>query len=258
MNKDKKEILKGARPVRLGLFFEKEKILAIADLHLGYEEMLNAQGVFLPRTNFEKIKKALEGMLKELPKLDIIVILGDLKHEFGFISQQEWTEVLQMLQFLQKHTKKIVLIKGNHDKILGPLVKWESLEIQEEFYITNAGVLFLQGDKIPSNENFKKAKTIVIGHEHPAVSLREGIKSEMFKCFLKGKFKGKNLIVLPSLDMVSVGTNVLIQKLLSPFLQGDLGKFECWLVEDKAYYFGKLEELDYIKGQKYTGPLFVL
>jgi putative SbcD/Mre11-related phosphoesterase len=241
--REKKEILKGIRPVNFGLFFEKEKILAIADLHLGYEEMLNAQGIFLPRTNFSRIKANLESTLKELPKLDIIVILGDLKHEFGFISMQEWKEVIEMLQFLQKHCRKIVLIKGNHDKILGPLVKWEGLEIQEEFYITKANVLFLHGDKIPVGENFKKAKTIAIGHEHPAVSLREGIKSEMFKCFLKGKFKGKNLVVLPSLDMVSVGTNVLTQKLLSPFLQGDLGKFECWLVEDKAYYFGKLSKL---------------
>ncbi|MCX6802709.1 MAG: metallophosphoesterase [Candidatus Diapherotrites archaeon] len=242
---EKKEILKGMRPVNLGLFFEKEKILAIADLHLGYEEMLNAQGVFLPRTNFEKIRKALDEMLKELPKLDIIVILGDLKHEFGFISQQEWKEVIEMLQFLQKHCKKIVLIKGNHDKILGPLVKWEGLKIEEEFYITKAGVLFLHGDKISASDNFQKAKTIVIGHEHPAVSLREGIKSEMFKCFLKGKFKGKNLVILPSLDLVSTGTNILREKLLSPFLKQDLGNFECWLVEDKAYYFGRLTELRY-------------
>ncbi|MFH1234040.1 MAG: metallophosphoesterase [Candidatus Diapherotrites archaeon] len=243
MNRDKKEIFSGARPASLGLFIEKEKILAITDLHLGYEEMLNAQGVFLPRTNFEKIRTALTEMLKELPKLDIIVILGDLKNEFGFISRQEWTEVIEMLQFLQKHCKKIVLIKGNHDKILGPLVKWEGLKIQEEFYITKTGVLFLHGDKIPKSENFRKAKTVVIGHEHPAVSLREGIKSEMFKCFLNGKFKGKNLVVLPSIDMASVGTNVLTQKLLSPFLQQDLGKFECWLVEDRAYYFGKLNAL---------------
>ncbi|MEM0360673.1 MAG: metallophosphoesterase [Candidatus Diapherotrites archaeon] len=239
----KKEIFGGAKPVGLGLFFEREGILAIADLHLGYEEMLNSQGIFLPRTNFEKVKETLEGMFKELPELNMIVILGDLKHEFGFISRQEWREVIEMLQFLQGKAKKIALLKGNHDKILGPLVKWERLKIREELYITSAGVLFLHGDKLSHSAEFKKAKTIIIGHEHPAIALRDGVKSEMFKCFLKGKFKEKKLIVLPSLDMISIGTNILREKPLSPFLQGNLSDFECWLVEDKAYYFGKLKEL---------------
>ena len=239
-----KEILKGTKPIGLGLFFEKEKLLAITDLHLGYEEMLNKQGVFVPRTNFEAVKKRLRGMLKETGKLNIIVILGDLKHEFGTISKQEWREVIEMLQFLQRKCKKIVLLKGNHDKILGPLAEWEGIQIQEELYITGLGVLFLHGDKIPISENFKKAKTIVIGHEHPAVRLRDAVKGEAFKCFLKGKFKGKNLIVLPSLNSISTGSNVLREKLLSPFLSGqNLGEFEAWLVEGKAYYFGKMKKL---------------
>jgi len=241
----KKEILKGIRPAGLGLFLEEEKTLAIADLHLGYEEMLNSQGLFVPRVNFEKIKGILTEMFKELPKLHNVIILGDLKHEFGTISVQEWREVIQMLQFIQKHCEQISLVKGNHDKILGPLVKYEGLKIKDDLYITRGGVLFLHGDKLNESANFKKAKTLVIAHEHPAVSLRDGVKSELYKCFLKGKFKGKNLIVLPSLNSVSVGTNVLREKLLSPFLkEQDLGKFKCWLVEDKPYYFGKLGEME--------------
>lgn len=241
--REKRKILKGIRPLGLGLFLEKERILSIADLHLGYEEMLNSQGIFVPRVNFEKIKKSLEGIFSELPRLKRIIINGDLKHEFGSISIQEWREVIRMLQFLQKHCKNISLIKGNHDTILGPLVKWENLKIEEELYITKEKILFLHGDKFSDSENFKKAKTIVIAHEHPAVSLREGVRSELYKCFLKGKFKGKNLIVMPSLNFVAKGTDVLREKLLSPFLQQDLSEFECWLVEEKAYYFGKIGEL---------------
>lgn len=244
MRKKNNEIMPGIRIVDLGLYLEKEKALIIADLHLGYEEMLNSQGIFVPRINFTKIKKTLKKMFKELPKLKRVVILGDLKHEFGTISMQEWQEVIKMLQFIQKNCKNISLVKGNHDKILGPLVKYEGLKTEEDLYITEKGVLFLHGHKLSESENFKKAKTIVIAHEHPAVSLRGGVRSELYKCFLKGKFNDKNLIVLPSLNSVSVGTNILREKLLSPFLQQDLSSFECWLVEDKPYYFGKLRELE--------------
>ena len=239
------EIMPGITIVGLGLYLEKEKALVIADLHLGYEEMLNSQGLFVPRINFNKIKSTLTGMFKELPKLHNVIILGDLKHEFGRVNMQEWREVIKMLQFIRKNCKNISLVRGNHDTILGPLVKYEGLKIEDNLYITKCGVLFLHGDKLKDNANFKKAKTIVIAHEHPAVSLREGVKSEMYKCFLKGKHKGKNLIVLPSLNQISVGTNILREKLLSPFLkEQDLGKFECWLVEDRPYYFGKLGKME--------------
>jgi len=244
MGKKNNEIMPGIRIIGLGLYLEREKTLIIADLHLGYEEMLNKQGILIPRTNFGRIKKTLEKMLKEVPNLKKIIINGDLKHEFGTISLQEWREVTRMLEFLQKKCKNISLVKGNHDNILGPLAKWENLKIKGEVYITKGRILLLHGNKLSNSENFKKAKTIVIAHEHPAVSLHEGVRSELYKCFLKGRFRGKNLIVMPSLNAVSAGTNVLREKLLSPFLQQDLSDFECWLVEDKAYYFGSLGELN--------------
>ncbi len=239
------EILPGIRPVGLGLFIEKERILVIADLHLGYEEMLNAQGVFIPRINSGEIKKKLGEMLSELPELKRIVIAGDLKHEFGRISKQEWREVIEMAQFLARKCREVVLLRGNHDTILGPLAKWEKLKIRDDLYITSSSMLVLHGHEFKENANFRKAKTLVIAHEHPALSLREGIRSELYKCFLKGKFGGKNLIVLPSLNSISTGTNVLREKLLSPFLkEADLHNFECWLVEDRAYYFGGLGEMN--------------
>lgn len=238
-----KPVMQGIKPVGLGLYLERERILIISDLHLGYEEMLNSKGIMVPRVNFDRIKERLGKIFEQLPKVKRVVINGDLKHEFGEISKQEWREVIRMLQFIQKNCEKISLIKGNHDTILGPLVKWENLKIQDELYITGSGVLFLHGHKLSESKEFKKADTLIIGHEHPAVSLREGVRSEPYKCFLKGKFDGKTLIVLPGLNAVSEGTNVLREKLLSPFLKQDLSEFECWLVEDKPYYFGKLKQL---------------
>jgi len=104
-------------------------------------------------------------------------------------------------------------------------------------------ILVIHGDKIPDKSLLEGVSTIIIGHEHPAVSIREGVKTETFKCFLKGKYEGKNLVVMPSMNAVKIGSNVLREKQLSPFLKQDLSNFEVWVVEDKPYHFGKLKEL---------------
>ena len=62
-------------------------------------------------------------------------------------------------------------------------------------------------------------------------------------CFLKGKWKEYALIVIPSLNLVTEGTDLTKEKTLSPFLKQDISDFEVWIVGDKPYYFGKLENL---------------
>jgi putative SbcD/Mre11-related phosphoesterase len=238
----------GIEATGLALWISKEKALVISDLHLGYEEMLNKQGVLMPRINFFEIKEKLEKIFLEInamhEKIEKIIINGDLKHEFGEISQQEWKETLDMLEFLEKNCGKIILVQGNHDKILGPIAEFKKTSIcKKGFFLEKSRIFVSHGNEIPKTSEFKKAKTIVIGHEHPAISLRESTKTETYKCFLKGKFRGKDLIVLPSISTIAYGTDILKQEILSPFLQQNLSEFEIWAVEDKAYYFGKIKNL---------------
>ncbi len=96
----------------------------------------------------------------------------------------------------------------------------------------------------------KDASTIIIGHEHPAISLIDGPRVEQFKCFLKGKFKGKNLIVQPSLNPIVEGNDITRDEILSPFLKGGIGNFDVFTVEDKVYDFGKLKNL--VKKRKFS------
>ncbi len=241
MNKEKK-ILSNAEIIDLSLFFPKEKILVITDLHLGYEEALIKQGTFLPRFNLKDSINKLKKIFAKTKKLNKIIILGDLKHEFGFISEQEWREVIQMLSFLSENSKEIILLKGNHDNILGPIAKWKNLTLEDFFFLEKQKILFLHGDKILSLKEFQKAKTLIIGHEHPAVTLTEETKKEKFKCFIKGKYKKKDLIVLPSFNTTTEGTDITQKKLLSPFLKQNLGNFEVWITADKTYFFGKIKD----------------
>ena len=94
------------------------------------------------------------------------------------------------------------------------------------------------------NLDFFNSNTIIIGHEHPAISISKNSRSETFKCFLIGKYKNKNLIVMPSFNILIEGSNILKEKLLSPFLKkSNLDDFEIYVVADKIYNFGKLKNV---------------
>ncbi|MBW3013955.1 metallophosphoesterase [Candidatus Woesearchaeota archaeon] len=241
--KDKIEII--------DLALKLDKILIFADFHVGYEEALNKQGVLVPRFQFKDTMERLDKIFENIEgkEIETIIVNGDLKHEFGTISETEWRQALKIFDYLAERCKKMILIKGNHDKILGPIAEKRNLEIAE--FVVIDDVLICHGDKIDSDlenaiEN-KNIKTIIIGHEHPAVTLRESaeaVRSEKYKCYLVGKYKGKILIVQPSFNLVTEGTDVAKERLLSPFLKQDLSKFSVFVVADKVYEFGKIKNLE--------------
>lgn len=244
------QILPGVEIVNLGLYLKKLNSLVISDVHIGYEEALNRRGVLIPRFHFEDVVSGLnctfhllQPLLKKSrrQKLSSIIVNGDLKHEFGSISEQEWREILKFLDILAQHCDKIILVKGNHDIILGPIARKRNIEVVEDY--SSNGFFFCHGHKVPEKDAFKNAKMVIIGNGHPAVSIRDGPRTELFKCFLKGTFNGKKIVVMPSINPVTVGTDVLKEKLISPFLEGDIGSFEVFVAAGIAYYFGKVKDL---------------
>jgi len=234
------EISKGIEIMDLCLYFKKEKTLVFSDVHMGYEESLNKKGVLIPRfqcaETLNRLKKILEGF-----KIKRIVINGDLKHEFGKISETEWRHTLRLLDFLFEHCRKIILLKGNHDKILGPIAKRRGLELKRSYVIGKT--MIIHGDKIPKGKKFDSMKRLVIGHEHPAIALHKDGRLEKYKCFLKGKWKKKELLVMPSFNLVTEGTNVLEDKLLSPFLKQDLDDFQVFIVSEGIFGFGTVRDI---------------
>lgn len=233
--------------IDLALFIPEESALIIADLHIGYEEALTKQGILIPKFHFKdlilRLTKILDAAKKKNDgnRLNLIIINGDLKHEFGNISDEEWRNTLKTIDFLGRYSKRLLLIKGNHDKILGPIAEKRNIDVVENVLIGD--IMVLHGDSVPKDIP-KNIKTIVIGHEHPAAGLHEGIRSETYKCFLVGKWKKYKLIVMPSMFQITEGTDVLKEKLLSPFLKQKLGNFDVFIVADEVYEFGKLKKLE--------------
>jgi len=273
------------------------RTLIVSDFHIGYEEALNKQGILMPRFQFKEVIERLEAIFKKLKgrRIEKIVILGDLKHEFGTISEQEWRHTLRLLDYLGQHCKEIILIKGNHDTILGPIAEKRNVKVRDYYLIepikndkrmpiakktnkqapttkennnknrqkiinitgralknpiikknsqkSTGKILCLHGDKIPPKELLEGVSTIIIGHEHPAVSIKNGPRAELFKCFLAGKWKRKDLIVVPAFNLVTEGTDIMKEKVLSPFLKGKLRNFNVVVAADRLYDFGKVRDL---------------
>jgi len=222
----------------IGLAIKTGKTLVFGDVHIGYEEGLTEQGILLPKTHFKETIERLENILTKAGKLQQIIINGDLTDDFGKILDEEWRNTLKLIDFLAQHGK-VVLIKGNHDTYLKPIADKRDIEIANHIIIND--VLITHGDQeveIPKN-----IKTIIVGHEHPAVSLKQGAQIETFKCFLLGKYKRKNLIVMPSFNPLTEGQNILTEKRVGPFLPKNVNNFRLFVIEDKAYDFGKVKNL---------------
>ena len=224
--------------IDLCIYLSDIKALIISDLHLGFEESLQKRGVLVPKSMFKQIIRRLDWILSQVP-VKKVVLNGDIKHEFGTISVQEWREVLRLIEFFDKKNIELLAVKGNHDTIFGPIARKKQVKEVKEACLKD--LLIAHGDYVPE----KLSKIVIIGHEHPAITLREKAKAEKFKCFLKGRFKRSVLIVMPSFNPLTEGSDVLKEGILSPLI-ANIGKFEVFVVNDKSHEvmgFGKVENL---------------
>jgi len=227
------------------LWFPVEKVLVISDLHIGYENSLNSSGVFLPRFQFEQILGDLKKIFLKIGKVKEVIINGDLKHEFGRISEQEWSETLKILNFLKENSEKIVLVLGNHDKSLEPIARRMKIDVVD-FYV-RGNTCFSHGERLIPKCFDKKIERIVLGHRHPAVSISDKYKEERYKCFLVGNYKKKEVVILPSFFPLIEGSDIVNSDSDLLFIPEEkLRNFEVYVVGDKleALDFGKLKDLE--------------
>lgn len=230
------------------LYWKEKKILIVGDLHLGYEDYLAESGWSFPKTQLQDTLSIFEKIFNETGKLKEIVLLGDVKHYFAGVLNEEFSDFKKVIELFNKNLLsggKIVIVKGNHDNILEPIIQrwgYDGIKVVPSYSVDD--VLMFHGDKDfwEKIEVYdKKNKLLIVGHFHPAVSIRESAKKEVYKCFLFGKFKDKKVIVVPSFFTLVEGTDVSVRKLDGWF---DVSKYELFVVADKVYEFGKVRALE--------------
>lgn len=190
-------------------YFEDIRAVAISDIHMGYEDVLAKNGIFLPRVQSKIIYETIEKIIDRYNP-EKLIINGDLKHEFSHNTPQEWSDVLELLSRISRRTKPIV-VKGNHDNFIANIATKLNLEVLD-IYI-DGRYTFHHGHK-----KFEWSDKAVIGNEHPAIGLRDSVDSVIkLPCFLY--FRKEGLIVLPALSIYAGGSDILKNEISSPVLR---------------------------------------
>lgn len=162
------------------VFWEKEKILLISDVHLGKVAHFRKHGIGIPNNaifeNFTRLKTVLE-----LFNPKTIVFLGDLFHSK---INNEWD---LFVKWTKEHSHKIILVEGNHDIISKQNYSDLNIEIYTELQIGN----FLLTHHPTEKEDFFN----FCGHIHPGIQLRGlGRQFLSLSCF----FHKPNQLIFPA------------------------------------------------------------
>jgi putative SbcD/Mre11-related phosphoesterase len=148
---------------------QKTRIIAIADLHIGWEMALSKEGIYVPTQTPKLLKKLTE--LVTAYKPEKLLILGDVKHTVATAEKIEWHDVPDFFAQLEKKVREISIIRGNHDGNLEPLLP-SNVRILPASGIAVGDVGFFHGHQWPS-PILLKCKTLVMGHVHPVVAFRD-------------------------------------------------------------------------------------
>jgi len=203
-----------------------KKSLVITDLHLGFENTLSLNNVFLGKNKtVTEITKEIEWILDKT-KPDSLILLGDVKSGINSITKVEWETVPA---FFENITKLIdtILVTGNHDANIEKLIPNEITLAGSKGIIVD-DILLTHGHTMPT-ENFSQINTIVMGHIHPVFFEKESlINGERvwvsIICDKQKIFHSKSgeleLIILPSFNRYFYATQKkFYKKSISPIIE---------------------------------------
>jgi hypothetical protein len=151
---------------------------------------LSEKGIHVPTQTSRLLKK-----LKELIsayKPEKLLILGDVKHTVATAELSEWQDIPDFFNDLKREIKEIMVIRGNHDGNLEPLLP-ENIKVLSATGIAIGEVGFFHGHRWPSPA-LLKCKTLVMGHVHPVVAFQDPAGFRITKqVWIKAKCNGIQL-----------------------------------------------------------------
>ncbi len=192
----------------------KESWIAVADLHIGIEVQLRHAGFNIP----SQTHKMLEDMERLSARGERLLILGDLKHRIPAVGYRENKEIGPFLDKLSESFKRIVVVAGNHDGGLVPILP-KAVEAVSGRGTRIDDVGLFHGHIWPSDA-VMEARTIVMGHTHPSVMLTDSLGTRINeKCWMRAtmneelvlkRFRScpKELIIVPAFNPLLTGTPV--------------------------------------------------
>lgn len=183
------------------LWIPTERLLAVGDLHVGYESAHRHAGALIPRTEASELVRTLEALCRR-HRPETVVVNGDLKHTYRAASHEEREEVGLVCRAILPHAR-LVVVEGNHDHGIAPLLPHDARLVRT---FQQGGVFFTHGhleDPIP-----RDARVAVFSHEHPALTLTDAVGAPVrIPVFLSLPREG--LVILPAMSRWAAGVNAL-------------------------------------------------
>jgi DNA ligase-associated metallophosphoesterase len=214
MNHTRTELAPGlVLDARRAAYLAEERVLAVADLHLGYAWTHRARGQILPLSAPDDTLPRLQALLDDYQPRSL-VLLGDIVHGPAPVAEFR-AELLTILAQLRERAE-LVLIAGNHDRHLTHLAG--TALVREH----RAGPhLLLHGDtpdEAAAAAHLATVRTaggrLIMGHEHPAIVVSDRVaNSARVPCFLAAD----DLLVLPAFSRWAAGSNARYGEWLSAY-----------------------------------------
>jgi len=153
------------------LYWQRERILVISDLHLGKAAHFRKNGIAIPKQVTLNDLLRLERLLQHYPA-DKLLIVGDLIHAGNN------SEIILLHALMQKFpSTRFVLIKGNHDRL--PHALLQKIGIQELHESLTIGTLNFSHEPDANSRAYS-----ICGHIHPGVRLKLPDRSSIsLPCF---------------------------------------------------------------------------
>jgi len=204
----------------------QEKNLVITDLHLGFEDNLSQNNIFLGKNSTvnESIKEVEKILVKTKP--DTLTLLGDIKSGIKSITKSEWNDVPVFLEKIKKQIN-LTIIPGNHDANIEKLVP-EGVSVSTAKGLIVEDILLTHGHTMPS-ENFSVINKIIMGHVHPIFFQEKSIINGKrvwvtIKCNKQKIFPSKTgeleIIIMPTFNKYFYTTQKkFYKKSISPILE---------------------------------------
>ncbi len=170
------------------LYKPDEKLLVIADVHLGKASHFRKHGIAIPaqaqRGDFDNLRSILNEVQPEK-----VYFLGDLFHSDFNADWHLFCDLVKEYPQIQ-----FTLVKGNHDLINKQLFKDVCIEVED--IIENGSLVYTHA---PMKE-VPEGKMNVVGHIHPGVVLSGmGRQHVKLPCF----YREEQLFVLPAFGMLT-------------------------------------------------------
>ncbi|MEM2930108.1 MAG: metallophosphoesterase family protein [Thermoproteota archaeon] len=225
--------------------------LVIADTHIGYEGEIRLKGIKLPSLTKRILTHVLS--LAEKTSAKRLLILGDLKHTVYGPRGLEWMDIPAFMRRIVEKFDWVGVVPGNHDGDLYAVLP-EEVELMDPDGVLLNEILFTHGHKRVDTILGKKkhnAKTVVVGHFHPAVELADDLGYRyVIPVWVKGMLSNSVEILLMPAFNENIGKLIVNNpERISEELRGFLKTGSINLQEAEAYsldlvLLGKIGEME--------------